>query len=121
MARILVLIARNGGRVDCQSWDGLAEILNQAGLIEQAHPANLRFWVDELKKCKILTQGSPDWIVFPAGEGDDARRRPYSRPANGLRLSALCCLDELIAAGWQELGRLRDEPGSEIASMEGRS
>jgi hypothetical protein len=106
MARILVLVARGGGRVDFQSWEALAEQLTSAGLMEKAHPANLRFWVDELKACKILTQGSPGWIAWPLGETEPASRRPYSRPASGLRLTALRTSEELIAAGFSELETL---------------
>lgn len=106
MARILVIIARGGGRVDFRSWEALAEQLTSAGLIEKAHPANLRFWVDELKACKILTQGSPGWIAWPLGETEPASKRPYSRPASGLRLTALCDTAELIEAGFSELETL---------------
>lgn len=106
MAAVLALIARGGGRVDFSSWEDLAGQLDQAGLIEKAHPSNLQFWVRTLESSKIVRQCSPGWIVFPPPEDLPKRKLPASRRAPGFRLTALRTPEELIAAGFSELETL---------------
>ena len=112
MAALLTLIARSGGRVDFSSWEELAGQLDQAGLIEKAHPSNLRHWVGTLESSKIVRQCSPGWIVFPLPEestdGSNRRKMPASRSAHGFRLTALRTPEDLIAAGFSELETLQE-------------